>query len=290
MQKIFLITIISITASICFGQANPKKIKILIVGTFHFHHSLDSNSRLHSQLFTQTRQKQVAEIVNDLVAFAPDRIFIERKTSDQTYTDSVYMEYIKGNEPKDKKSLANEIVQLGFNTSRKLNLPAPICVDFRPEAYSDNDYKINYPIEKNLVDIWQLFDNNEDNIRTNAEFFDKRHPIKRTNLDSILQKSTLKDFLLYMNRPKSYVRDTYNNWNWFYSKGGEHDYTGMDWLANFWYGRNLKIYGNILRRVDYQNDKNYILIIGATHISFLKYLFSENPYFEVVELEEVLKK
>ncbi len=280
---------------ISFGQPKQskpayKKIQILLLGTFHFHQSLDSNSRLHSNLFSDQRQKEVGEIVNNLVAFAPDKIFIERKTSEQAYTDSIYAEYKKGNEPKDRKVNANEIVQLGFKTARKLNLSAPICVDFRPEGYSEEDYQPKYPIEKNIVEIWRQFDANEDTVRSNAEFLDKRYPVKRTKLDSILQRSTLKEFLLYMNQPESYVGDAYTNWNWLYSKGGENDYTGMDWLANIWYGRNVKIYGNVLRQVDYENDQKYLLIIGASHLSILKHLFEENPFFEVIEVGNVLKK
>lgn len=290
MRNQILSLVFSLVSIMCVGQGEHKRIKILILGTFHFHQSLDANSRLHSQLFTTARQKQVTEIVNDLVAFAPDKIFIERKTGDQFYTDSIYAEYREGNEPKDAKILANEIVQLGFKTARELKLSSPLCVDYRPEGYSDEKYKIKYALEQDVVDLWRDFDANEDNLRSNTAFLDKRYPLKRTNLDSLLQKSTLKEFLLYMNRKESYQGDAYSNWNWFYSKGGKDDYTGMDWLANFWYGRNLKIYGNILRSVDFERDKKYVLIIGATHISFLKHLFSENPYFELVEVDQVLKK
>jgi hypothetical protein len=279
---------------VCFGQQEQskpayKKIKILLLGTFHFHESLDSSSRLHSNLFTEQRQKEVGEIVDDLVAFGPDKIFIERKTSAQAYTDSIYMEYKKGNEPKDAKINANEIVQLGFKTAKRRDLPAPICVDFRPEGYSDSSYQPKYELEKNIVGVWRQFDNREGSTRTNEKFLDKGYPVKRAKLDSLLQKSTLSDFLLHLNNPKSYIRDTYTNWNWFYSIGDKDDHTGMDWLANFWFGRNAKIYGNVLRQVDYDKDQKYLLIVGASHLSILKYLFEENPYFEVVEVNSILK-
>lgn len=290
MKRYYILLVFTAISATCCGQNNYKRIKIVLLGTFHFHQSLDSNSRLHTQLFTQKRQKEVADIVDDLVKFAPDKIFVERKVSEQGYTDSLYTAYKNGHEPKDKKVLANEIVQLGFQTAKRLHLAAPICVDFRPEAYSNKDYTTQYPVEQSLVDIWRQFEDSEDNTRSNSTFLDKRYPLKRTNMDSLLQKSTLKEFLIYMNRPDVYTGDTYRNWNWFYSKGGENDYTGMDWLANFWHGRNIKIYGNILRQVDYQKDQKYVLIIGASHISLLKYLFSENPYFEVVDVDKVLLK
>ncbi len=283
---------------ICFGQQKKdkpayKKIQILLLGTFHFHQSLDSNSRLHSNLFTEKRQQEVGEIVSNLAAFAPDKIFIERKTSEQAYTDSLYAEYKKGNEPKDVKVLANEIVQLGFKTAKKLNLPAPVCVDFRPEGYSKQDYVPKYEMEKQVIEIWRQFDDNEfrELGRYDNSFLDKRHPVRKAfNEDSLLQKITLKDFLLFLNTSESYVRDTYSNWNWMYGIGKDNDYSGIDWLANFWYGRNAKIYGNILRQVDYQNDQKYLLIVGASHLSILKHLFEENPYFEVVEVNKALKQ
>ncbi len=292
IRSIAIILLLS-NYSACFGQQKQhkpayKKIQILLLGTFHFHQSLDSTSRLRLNLFTDKRQKEIEDIVNDLAAFAPNKIFVERMTSDQAYTDSVYAAFKKGHVPDDVKVRANEIVQLGFKTARKLNLSAPLCVDFRPEGYSQEGYQPKYPIEKNVVEIWRQFDANEDTVRSNADFLDKRYPVKRPKLDSILQRSTLKEFLVYMNQPESYIGDSYTNWNWFYSKGGDDDYTGMDWLANFWYGRNVKMYGNILRGVDYQNDQRYLFIVGASHLSILKHLFEENPYFEVVEVSKVL--
>ena len=56
--------------------------------------------------------------------------------------------------------------------------------------------------------------------------------------------------------------------------------------SNQLYVRN---YNNVLRQVNIEKDKCYLVIYGSSHISFLKYLFEMNPYFDVLDLNEILK-
>ncbi len=272
-----------------FGQPKPKKIQIVLLGTFHFNQSLDSSSRLHSNLFSSKRQKEVANIVQKLGAFDPNKIFIEQEPSRQPFWDSIYDDFKKGIPPSTIKLKANEITQLGLSTAKKLGLEKLICVDFQPENYAEADFNTPYKTEKTIKSLWDEIAAYSDSIRTNAIFFDKRYPIKRPNGDSLLQKSSLRDYLLYINSPESYTYYNWSDWNWFYSLGKKYEYIGSDWLANFWYGRNMRIYSNILRQTNFEKDKKYLVIYGSAHISFLKYLFETNPFFEVVSLESVLK-
>lgn len=287
MRYIFVICFLF---SINILQAQqPKRIKIILLGTFHFNQSLDSNSRLHSNLFTPKRQKEIDDIVAKLTSYHPDKIFIERVPGEQLFWDSLYKNFQKGIEPAAIRTKANEIVQLGFKTARKTKLDRVICVDFQPENYADSNFKANTSTEKIIKQLWDTLSAFNDTITNNGAFFSKPYQGKRLKQDSLLQSGTLSKYLIEINKPEHFAYYTYIDWNWFYGLGKKDEYSGVDFVTNYWYGRNLRIYTNILRTVDYAKDKTYVLIYGSSHIPFIKHLFETNPYFEIVEVKDVLR-
>ena len=64
-------------------------------------------------------------------------------------------------------------------------------------------------------------------------------------------------------------------------------YPGAD-LAGEFYKRNVRIYTNLLRQVDVQQDKAIWVIIGQGHIAFLKSILKYNPLFEVQDVLPLL--
>ena len=66
------------------------------------------------------------------------------------------------------------------------------------------------------------------------------------------------------------------------------DFTGEQFTLSF-YDRNLKIYNNILRNIDFKSDKVILVLFGAAHTNIMRQFFENHPYFEIVELETVFK-
>ena len=64
------------------------------------------------------------------------------------------------------------------------------------------------------------------------------------------------------------------------------DYTGVEFITS-WYERNAKIFTNILRQTD-PSDKVCVLLFGSSHLLPLRHYFQNHPYFEVVELADIL--
>ncbi|GGD81339.1 hypothetical protein GCM10011514_51780 [Emticicia aquatilis] len=291
MKKLLLLFLILLPTFSLSAQTKPtpKKIQIVLLGTFHLNQSLDSNSRLHSDLFSKKRQKEVDEIVNSLANFNPDKIYVENTPDRQPYWDSLYFNYQKGIEPSNRKVNANEIVQFGFKTAKKLNLKGVKCVDFQPADYDSPNFKTEYALEKTIKNLFDQMGAYNDSVRTNDEFLSKGYPFKRPKQDSLLQKTTLAEYILAQNTPESAAYFTYSDWSWYYGLGRKDEYVGVDVIANFHYSRNARIFANILRDVEYKKDNRYVLIYGSSHIPFLKHLFETYPYFEVIALENVLK-
>jgi hypothetical protein len=288
MYKVLIVILTVFLSNSVMAQSTPKKIKIILFGTFHLHKSLDSNSRLHSNLFTAKRQEEVNDIVEKLAKQKPDKIFLEFTQANQQYYDSVYNDYISGNEPNNMQTKANEIFQFGMKTAKKVGLKNVIGINYQPEELGASAYKPLNNVDKALQDLYKSFENFEDSTRSNTQFYDLAYPFKQPKQDSLLQKQTLTDFILQLNTPKRQQYEEYNNWNFFYSVGKD-NMNLTDYVGTFWYGANVRNYNNVLRQVDLKKHKCYIIIYGSSHIAFLKYLFSQNPYFEVVALDEVLK-
>ncbi len=287
MKKIILFLLLA--PVFCFAQQSSKKIKIILLGTFHFNQSLDSSSKLHSNLFTDKRQKEVNDIVMKLAAQKPDKIFLEFTEKNQPYYDSIYTDYLKGQEPKKNKDKANEFFQLGMKAAKKLGHTKIHGMNYQPQELADSSFEPKNNIEALTRDLYLALGNYEDSTRANAEFYDMPYPYRLPKLDSLLQKSTLSNFLIYLNSKTKLQRDEYVNWNFFLSVGTGSDMTFSDYVGNFWYGTNLRNYNNVLRKVDYKNDNCYLIIYGSSHVPILKYFFEMNPFFEVVDINKVLK-
>lgn len=289
MTKYFFTIFFTILSLIVFAQSSPKKIRIILLGSFHFNQSLDSNSSLHSNLFTEKRQDELNNIINNLVAQKPDKIFLEFTQKNQPYYDSIYNDFLKGNEPQKLRIKSNEIFQLGMKTAKKLGHTKVFGMNYQPEELGDSTFKPRNNVEAAMRDLYKAIGNYNDSTRTNSKFYDLPYPYKLPKQDSLLQKSTLSQFLLFLNSETKLQRDEFENWNYLYSMGTGTDMTITDYVGTFWYGTNLRNFNNVLRNVDVEKDKCYLIIYGSSHIPILKYFFKMNPFFEIEDLNKVLK-
>lgn len=289
MRNIVLVLMMSLLCHSTFGQKNPKRIKIILLGTFHFNQSLDSTSRLHSNLFSEKRQSEITDLVNKLAKQKPDKIFLEFTQKYQPYYDSIYSDYLQGKEPLRLKTKANEIFQLGMKTAKILNHKKVFGINYQPEELADSAYKPKNKVDDAIKKLYLELGNFNDESRTNAKFYDLKYPYKFPNQDSLLQKVTLSKFLLQINSVKKLQQAEYNEWNYFLSMGTGNDMSSTEYVSTFWYGANLRNFNTIMRQVNYKEDNCYLIIYGSNHIPFLKYLFNLNPYFEVVDLDKILK-
>ena len=55
---------------------------------------------------------------------------------------------------------------------------------------------------------------------------------------------------------------------------------GANWVAHFWYNRNLKTFVN-LTRITESEDERILLIIGAGHLGFLKQIVEDSEVYHI---------
>ncbi|WEK18155.1 MAG: DUF5694 domain-containing protein [Candidatus Pedobacter colombiensis] len=257
--------------------AQTKKINVYLLGTFHFNQvdtlTYDVNDEKH--------QESIKQLATKVVNLKPDKVFVERmpEWEYKNKMDSSYQEYRKGN----LRKLRNEIWQVGARIAVALNHPHIFQCD-HPGMYGVYYQKlVNYAKAHNEQD--KLAKKNGLGMTIPLTTLMKS--------DSVRKSVDLLEYLRWLNSARvqqtshAHYINVYpqiGNTNVF---SNESDYfLGAD-LTIDWYRRNILIYSKILAQLDYKENAIF-LIIGNDHISIIKQLFKDNPYFNVVETEKWL--
>ena len=145
MKRIILFLLL---ANICFAQTKNEKIKIILMGTFHYGATGDRNSTSFKDLFSEKRQNELDFMTSKLNAFGVKKIFVETDFRQQNKSDSLYNAY-KNGVLKDSVLLRREEVQVAFRLGKINNLPI-IAADNRQDLdYSPmNEYEKKHKDDK----------------------------------------------------------------------------------------------------------------------------------------------
>jgi len=268
MKKTILILLFSFTST--FAQSQNEKIKIILMGTFHYGATGDRNSTNFKDLFSEKRQKELEFITSKLNSFGVKKIFVETDFREQKKSDSLYNAYKKG-VLKDSVSLKREEVQVAFRLGKINNLPI-IAADNRQnlDYHPMNEYEQKHKDDKPNPD----------------SFFEIPYPF--TEKLKKLSETPLHEYYIRLNSIYARQANQYDYLHYAMAYGEKDDFTGEQFTLSF-YDRNLKIYNNILRNLNLKNDKVVLVLFGSSHTNILRQFFENHPYFEIVELETVFK-
>jgi hypothetical protein len=98
----------------------------------------------------------------------------------------------------------------------------------------------------------------------------------------------MSEYLIQLNNQYSRQAVLYDYLHYALSYGTDKEYVGEE-LTLSYYDRNLKIFTNILRNIDLKTDNTVVALFGSSHTAIMRQFFENHPYFEIVELETVLK-
>ncbi|MGV3488814.1 MAG: DUF5694 domain-containing protein [Tuberibacillus sp.] len=100
--------------------------------------------------------------------------------------------------------------------------------------------------------------------------------------------ASIRDYLLYLNS-KNRVLSEHRIYIEYYARVAAEDYyVGIDWLANYWYRRNLIVYTNITRLIE-TKDERILVIYGSGHKYLLDQFCTESGLFQVEKVEDYLR-
>jgi hypothetical protein len=278
-MKVYLLPLllfIAITTNTFSQNGNPK-IKVYLLGTFHF-----AQTDSAYDVLSEKNQKSILKLCEIVKKQKPDKIFIERMPDYeyQNKMDSLYQAYKSG----DKKQRRNEIWQVAFRVAKDLNHKTIYSCD-HPGQYGYYYSQIEeYAKKNNQVALL--------NGKGNGITIPKSSLI---NEDSLLLNSDLLEYMKWLNS-KSVQQSSHAHYINSYPQLGNTNvfhydstyFLGSELTAD-WYRRNIKIYSKMIAQLDY-SEKAIFLIMGNDHIPIIGHLFSSNPFFEVIPTENWLGK
>lgn len=247
-------------------RAPEERPKLLILGSAHFANpGRDLINASMPDITTPDRQAEIEDAVRQLAALSPTHVAIEWPADAQTALDESYNAYRAG----DRALETREAEQIGFRLAAAAGLERVHAIDWNGnpsgplEAY-------DWPAYAGANGQQALF----------AAIAD---PANRATLP--LQGRTIASWLREVNRPEA-LAAAHRLYFDIAMIGGEDEQPGANWVGH-WYGRNLRIFRNLVRLADSPDDV-VVAVYGHGHAHLLRQFARESGAFELVDVEEVL--
>ena len=235
-------------APLSWAECRDDQVEVLLLGTFHFHQTKAVN------VLEARRQQELARILSELEAFAPDAVAVEYPWAEQAKLDEDYQIFLDSPDPSRLRS-KNEVFQVGFRLARQVGLPSVAAVDVPMNLWDDAiaEYDERFPkSRKQLRKRWK---------------FDLG---PRNDPDDALG---LAEMLIRLNRDvPAGNEELYGN---FLPLVVEDIYVGALKLRP-WYDRNLRMVQNLFRHADPAMDR-IVFVVGASHVRVLKQIMEMTP-------------
>ncbi|HXD79175.1 MAG TPA: DUF5694 domain-containing protein, partial [Puia sp.] len=169
--KVFYAVLFCLSFSIpCFSQDSTRssedptrvvaqKIKVYLVGTFHFDGAAgDVYQSAREDMKTPENQRQLDDLARRLAKAAPDKIFVEWTPDRQGYVDTTYQLYLR-----NQFDLGNgEVYQVGYRLGKMLGLQRIYCAD--AAGWSDYDSLAAYAAQHHQTSVLSDLNNPRDSI------------------------------------------------------------------------------------------------------------------------------
>lgn len=275
MKRQALLMFLLIFTAQSYSQKNPSRIKVYLLGTFHFAQTNNYN------VLDDVHQKSIQELNDIIVRIKPDKIFIERMPEFEKVNkiDSIYTAYLNSTEEMKSR---NEIWQVAFKVGKRLGHKKLYQCD-NPGNYGTIYSKLAaYAKEHDQQDILSCKVRGTTTALTG-----------KVNADSLRNSVTLLDYIKWLNSKEVQSSSQAHYINVFPQVGNTDVYnSGQDYLLGTelttdWYRRNIYIYSKMINQLNYE-ENSIFLLLGNDHIPIIRHLFESNPYFEVVDVEKWL--
>ncbi len=262
---------------------NIKSSDLLILGSFHFANpQLDTyKPKFSIDIFSEKKQQELNELLGVIKKFAPTKIAVEWKASNQIKLDSVYNAYLRG----EFKLKSNETYQIAFQLAKILGHKKIYAVDAPSRGFKNDLSKEEYKEKQNSFYIKAGQEKVNREMQINETYFGLYE-----KGDKLKTEIPLIDYFKIMNDP-----DVVNHNHGHYLMGEfkmgdseKDDYFGAD-NSIWWYSRNLRIFQNILNINTPGEDKVFVLI-GAGHLSILHYLANASVDFNLKNFENLIEE
>ena len=246
-------------------RAPDARPAMLILGTPHFDNpGRDIVNQKIEDVLTPERQREIEAIVERLAAFRPTHVAVEWRSSAQEKLDRRYADYRAGRYELSR----DERDQIGLRLAARLGLDRVHAVDWNEMPPGEEaDYDFYAYAQKN--GLAESFDAAKATMQ--AEFDRESERMRCTNVAAWLRG---------LNTPEA-LRKSHRGYYDIALIGDAETNPGANWVGS-WYGRNLKIFANLVRLADRPEDR-IVVIYGAGHAPLLGAFARESGAFDVAD-------
>lgn len=245
------------------------KTQVLTVGVFHFDYpnldALKTEEKDKVDVLSETRQVEMAELIQYLKKFKPTKIGIEAHNNRFTKDLKLYKE---GNFELSR----DERHQLGVRLAAELNLDTLYAID--AGSFSNDLSQVNPTL---FQEMWEDYDWKSDDLVDSLKrnWFDYQQ--------NLLKEISLFEYLKYMNSEESHQ---YGYGTYFTGDFRLGDTRGADVLSTYWYNRNLRIFRKVQEMTESEDDR-ILLIFGNGHAALMRQFFTYSPEYEFIEFNSL---
>lgn len=251
------------------GQENPQ---VTILGVHHFHNPGADLFNIHQDnIKAPKRQAEVLDLVERLLKFKPTKVVVEKVYGDSALQQA-YRNYLS--HPNDEMLTGNERQQVGFRIAARMG----------HEAIHLFDYKQG-------MDLSELRRLGQRDLRVGEMFQDLMSEvggfIAQVNED--LKEMTIPEFLILMNEQEG-VDYNHQGYLRMLQMTGEDSYGASKGVSD-WYGRNIHMFYNLNRIVDFESaDERILIIVGQGHKAILQDLIEDALYYHYIDVLKYLRQ
>ena len=235
-----------------------KKPTVMILGSAHLSNpGVNAFNRKMDDVLAPKRQAEIKQLVAQLGKFQPTKIALEIDVSRDAEINAIYQSYLEGTYELKRY----ESDQIGYRLAKQMGHSKVYCVDYLRDKHPF------FP---------DGFDTDLTDFRKFAKIHGQEHLLSFPSKGKITKDKDgttwiepekyepIVDMYIRLNQPQ-WIRSTHQEFLRQARIGLGDAYPGANWMAHFWYDRDLKIYVNLTRITESADDR-ILLVIGASHI------------------------
>lgn len=246
------------------AAAEEAKPAFLFLGSYHMNnHNRDMFNLEASDVATPARQREILDVVHALEAYRPTRIMVERDTADQAEIDLQLQETCSCK----REASREEYEQIGFRLACRMRIPV-VAINYNELGPIQDPKKIDFSVA-----------DPKDLERINA-----LGKADTTALQQLERTESIGNILKYLNSDAK-TREIGSRYYLLARLASPSERVGANWVQ-YWYGRNLAIFNNIVANTS-PTDR-VLVIYGSGHGYILRRMAEESLLFDVVNTETYL--
>lgn len=239
---------------------NEPRHSLLLVGSYHMENpGRDMHNPVADNLLAPPRQAQVDQVADRLLAFRPSLVALEIPIRREIAWARDYEAYGQGT----LALTADERHQLGFRIAQRAHLSSVHAIDWNDDR-------------GDLGQVYRWAEERQPDLYERVHSFGEE---LTAEFQARQAAGTVGDLLAWINDPG--VLQTHHQVYLDIARVGDRDNDlGAGWVTG-WFGRNLRIFVNLVRLLKDEAPERVLVIYGFGHIPLLQQMARDSGLFHV---------